>query len=111
MKFTGKVGFWLDDVETAPGVFQHKIVEKTYFGDVSTNTRRWQEADQQNDQMRVNNSISILSDLFARRNYASIRYVIWDGARLKVNSVVVNYPRLTLEIGGLYNGENAPDTP
>ena len=111
MKFSGKVGFWIEDVETAPGVFQSKIVEKTYFGDVTTNTRRWREAEQQLDQMFVNNSISIVSDLFARNNYASIKYVVWNGAKLKVNSVMVNYSRLTLEIGGVYNGENAPDAP
>lgn len=109
MKFSGKVGFWIEDVETSPGVFQSKIVERTYFGDVTTNTRRWCEAEQQLDQMRVNNSISIVSDLFARNNYASIKYVIWNGAKLKVNSVVVTYPRLTMELGGLYNGENATE--
>lgn len=111
MKFSGKVGFWIEDVETAPGVYQSQIIERTYFGDVTTNTRRWREGEQQLDRMFVNNSISIISDLFARNNYASIKYVIWNGAKLKVNSVMVNYPRLTLEIGGLYNGENAPDTP
>lgn len=107
MKFSGKVGFWIEDVETSPSVYQSQIVERTYFGDVTTNTRRWREAEQQLDQMRVNNSISIVSDLFARNNYASIKYVIWNGVKLKVNSVAVNYPRITMEIGGLYNGLNA----
>lgn len=111
MKFYGKVGFWIEDVEVSPGVYQSDIVEKTYYGEVKQNTRRWQEADQQNDQMKVNNTITILSDLFARQNYTSIKYIIWNGAKLKVNSVVVDYPRLSLEIGGVYNGENAPDTP
>lgn len=111
MKFYGKVGFWLEDVETSPGVYKSKIVEKTYFGEVRQNTRRWQEADQQNDRMKVNNTIAILSDLFARQNYASIKYIIWNGAKLKVNSVTLDYPRISLEIGGMYNGENATDTP
>ena len=111
MKFYGKVGFWLKDVETSPGVYKSEIVEKTYFGDVKQNTRRWQEADQQNDRMKVNNTITILSDLFAQQNFTSIKYIIWNGQKLKVNSVVVDYPRLSLEIGGAYNGENAADTP
>ena len=104
MKFAGKVGFWLTDVETSPGVFRHQIEERTYYGDVTRNERRWQEADQQNDNLRVNNSISILSDLFAQQNYHSIKYVIWNDVKLKVKSVTIDYPRLKLEIGGLYNG-------
>ena len=111
MKFCGMVGFWIEDVETSPGVYESRIVERKYFGEVKQNTRRWQEADQQNDQMKVNNTITILSDLFARQNYTSIKYIIWNGAKLKVNSVVVDYPRLSLEIGGVYNAENASDTP
>lgn len=107
MKFAGKVGFWLTDVETAPGVYRSQIEERIYYGDVTRNERRWQEADQQNDNLKVNNSISILSDLFAQQNYHSIKYVVWNGAKLKVNSVTIDYPRLRLEIGGLYNG---PDT-
>lgn len=107
MKFSGKVGFWIKDMETTPGVFKSDIVEKTYFGDVFKNTRRWQEADQQNDQLKVSNSISILSDLFAQQNYTSIKYVIWNGVKLKVTQVTLDYPRITMEIGGVYNGENA----
>lgn len=110
MKFTGTIGFWMDDVEVKPGVFKPDIVEKPYFGDVYKNTRRWQEGDQQNDQFKVNNTISILSDLFAQQNYSSIKYVIWNGIKLKVMSVTVDYPRLTLEIGGAYNGTKASET-
>ena len=107
MKFSGKVGFWLSDVEIRPGVYQSFIKERPYYGEVTRNERRWQEADQQNTNMRINNSISILSDLFARQNFASIKYVIWNGVKLKVNSVTLDYPRIKLEIGGIYNGENA----
>lgn len=109
MKFSGKVGFWMEDVETSPGVYQSKIVERPYAGDVFSNNRRWQESDQQNDILKVRNSISIVSDLFARNNYASIKYVVWNNEKLKVTSVELNYPRLSLEIGGFYNGENASD--
>lgn len=110
MKFSGIVGFWISDVEIRPGVYKPYIEERTYYGDVTRNERRWQEADQQNDNMRINNSISILSDLFAQQNYASIKYVIWNGAKLKVKSVTLNYPRITLEIGGVYNGTNEVET-
>lgn len=108
MKFSGKVGFWLNDVETKPGVFQSEIVERSYYGDVTKNVRRWQDVEQQNDQLKVSNTIHILSDLFVQQNYTSIKYVVWNGAKLKVTSVTLDYPKITIEIGGPYNGENAP---
>lgn len=113
MKFSGVVGFWMKDVETSPGIYQSEIVERSYCGDIrqSQNVRRWQEADQQNDRLRVSNSVTILSDLFARHNYTSIKYVIYEGVKLKVTTVTLDYPRITLEIGGEYNGENASDSP
>ena len=110
MKFCGKVGFWITDVETAPGVFKPQIFEKQYVGDIRKNIHRWQENDQQNDYLKLNNTISILSDLFARQNHTSIKYVIYNGKKLKVTSVTLDYPRLTLEIGGDYNGTNSPDS-
>lgn len=107
MKFAGVVGFWLKDVEVKPGIYKSQIVERSYFGEVRKNNRRWQQSDQQNDVLKVNNTISILSDLFAQQNLSSIKYVVWNGAKLKVDSVTIDYPRIDLEIGGAYNGENA----
>ena len=109
MKFSGTIGFWIQDVETNPGVFRSRIVERPYYGDVYKNNRSWKEVEEQNSMLRVDNTISILSDLFARQNFASIKYVVWNGKKLKVTSVKMDYPRLTLEIGGMYNGENAPN--
>lgn len=104
MKFYGNVGFWQGSVETSPDVWKPSIIEKTYTGDVYRDNRRFQQSDNQNDTFTVNNQISILADTYAHENWPSIRYVEWKGTRWKVNSVEVNYPRLTLEIGGVYNG-------
>ncbi len=110
MKFVGIVGFWIGDKETEPGIHKPIIVEKNYVGEVSQNTRRWKDVDQANDQLTVNNSISILSDLFVQQNYSSIKYIVWNNATLKVDSVTLNYPRITLNIGGAYNGETLATT-
>ena len=107
MKFHGKVGFWIDDVETAPGVYTPGIVEMNYYGDISRNGRRWVPEQRQNDGIKIENTISILSDLFARKHFASIRYVIWNDNKLKVTNVTVDYPRIKLEIGGFYDGGTA----
>lgn len=107
MKFFGKVGFWMEDQETAPDVFESVIVERSYRGDISKNIRRWDNGNYQNDGLNIMQTVSIVSDLFARQNLTSIRYVVWSGEKLKVVNVTIDYPRITMEIGGPYNGKNA----
>lgn len=107
MKFSGKIGFWLKDTETKPGVFKPNIVERQYTGNVLRNIRRFQSAEnQQNENLRVNNQISIISDLYLQNNWGSIKYVSWNGVNWAVSSVdVSNYPRVIIDLGGVYNGK------
>ena len=105
MKFVGQIGFWVDDVEVRPGVFRSQIEERKYYGDVLKNYRRFSASDKQNDDLSINNQISILSDLYSRQNWQSIKYVIWNNAKWKVTSVELEYPRIILDLGGLYNVE------
>lgn len=106
MKFSGKIGFWVKDVMTKPGVYKSGIVEKSYTGDVLKNIRRFQSTEnQQNENLRVNNQLSIVSDLYMQKNWPSIKYVVWNGVRWSVTSVDVGtYPRVIVELGGVYNG-------
>lgn len=108
MKFSGKIGFWLEDIETKPGVYKPNIVEKQYTGDVLRNIRRWQAVEnQQNEDLVPNNRISVISDLFMQQNWASIKYVLWNGVKWKVTSVDVGSPpRMILDLGGVYNGKS-----
>lgn len=111
MKFSGKVGFWEGDKKVKKGVYEPKIVEKSYVGDVKQYYKRFNSSDFQNDDFKLNNQISIVSDLYARENFMSIKYVVWKGRTLKVNSVDLNnYPRINLEIGGVYNGKRPRTT-
>lgn len=110
MKFSGIVGFWEGDVKTKKGVYEPKIVEKPYTGDVLNNYHRFNSSEFQNDNFKITNKISILADLYAHENFMSIRYIVWKGKALKVNTVEVNYPRINLEIGGVYNGKRPRTT-
>lgn len=108
MKFAGKIGFWIDDVETAPSVYEPKIVERPYVGDVTRNYRRnQQESGKQNKNLVLNNQIDILADTYLQQNYSTVRYIVWNGATWEVTSVEVNYPKIRLEIGGAYDGITA----
>lgn len=102
-KFFGKIGY-AETVETTPGVWEEKITEREYFGDLIRNTRSLQSGEQLNDNVNISNEISIVADPFAYENFHSMRYVEFMNAKWKVSSVDVQYPRLILSVGGLYNG-------
>lgn len=101
-KFYGIIAYG-EPIETTPGVWKEQITERPYYGDLIRNTRRLQTADQLNDDINVANEISIVSDPFANQNFHSMRYVEFMGAKWKITNVEVQYPRLILTIGGVYN--------
>lgn len=101
-KWFGVIGY-AETVETAPGVWEEQITERSYYGEVIRNTRRLQSTEHLNDDVNVSNEISILADPYAINNFHSMRYVEFMGARWKVSNVDVQYPRLKLSLGGVYN--------
>jgi len=103
-KWFGAVGYATTS-ETKPGVWEERITERNYYGETIRNVRRLQNSSQLNDNINVSNEISIVSDPFAIQNFHSIKYVEFMGAKWKVTSVEVSYPRLILTVGGVYNGE------
>ena len=103
-KYYGKVGYATSE-EVKPGVWKKRITEREYFGDVIRNTRRLQSSGNLNDNIIVSNEISIVADPFANDNFHSMLYVEFMGAKWKISNVEVQYPRLILTIGEVYNGE------
>lgn len=105
-KWYGKVGFGLSE-ETSPGVWKPNIIERRYAGDIFKTASKMVSSDSQNDDIRISNEIRILADPFANLNFHSIRYVEFMGTLHKVDNVSVQYPRLILSVGGVYNGKQA----
>ena len=105
-KFCGAIGF-SEMTETFPGVWEEVITERSYYGDVTRNIRKWERGDGLNDDLNVNNLISIVADPYAASHFFNMRYAVWCGARWKVTNVEVQRPRLILTIGGVYNGPTA----
>lgn len=101
-KWFGKIGYG-ESVETAPGVWDDVITEREYYGDVIKNNRRLQSSDKLNDDINVGNELSIIADPFANENFYSMRYAEFMGTRWKITNVDVQYPRLILSLGGVYN--------
>ena len=67
-KFYGPIGYAVTE-ETTPGVWEEKITERIYYGELVRNTKKLQTADQLNDNINVANEISILADPFASENF------------------------------------------
>lgn len=102
-KFYGTIGYSVA-TETESSKYTPTIVERKYKGDVTRHYRRLEAGDGVNDDINLQNEISILADPYAMNHFQDIRYIIWHGAYWKVTGVEVIYPRLELTIGGVYNG-------
>lgn len=104
-KFYGTVGF-LEYVEDAPSVYKEVITERKYFGDVIRNSRRYERGESINDDLTINNEISIVADAYANENFHHMIFVEFMGTKWKITNVTVERPRLILSIGGVYNAES-----
>lgn len=109
-KYFGKIGF-SETVETAPGVWVEKTVERDYRGDVTRNLHRWDGSENLNDNVSLGNSVSIVADDYILDHCYAIRYVTWRGVRWKVSTIDIQRPRLILSFGGVYNGDEAGAPP
>ena len=103
MKFFGNIGFVMTE-ETSPGVFEEVEDSRPYYGDVTRNQRRWQSNSDLNDDRLVTNEISVVADAFLRSNIGAMRWVEWENSKWKISSVTVEYPRIVLTLGGVWNG-------
>lgn len=105
-RFSGTVGFLKTeetDPENHPSVYKEILVEKRYYGDVLSNSRRWDQNGNLNDNLVINNRISIVADKFATENLGAMRCVRWHGDTWKITNAELQYPRVILTIGGQYH--------
>ena len=103
-KWYGIVGYAIPE-ETSPGVWKEKLIKRNHTGDVIRFSSRWsQSSETTNDDLTINNQISILVDPFAYDNFRWMKYVEFMGTEWKITNIEFQYPRLTLTIGGVYNG-------
>lgn len=105
-KFYGKIGY-AETVEAEPGIWEESITAREYPGDLLSNFRNLQSSDSINDNVNIANKISILADPYANDHFHDMRYAEFRGTKWKITNVEVQYPRLILTLGGVYNGESA----
>ena len=74
-KWYGSVGYVIPK-QTSPGVWKDEIVERKYAGDITRNTSRWStNSNSTNDDLNINNVISIIADPFAYNNFHSMKQI------------------------------------
>ena len=105
-KYFGEVGY-RTTIETEPDVWDEEIVTRKYYGDTIKNYIRMSFGDFNTTikTPQCNNSISIVADPYAFENFHNIVYATFMGTKWTVTSADVQYPRLVLTLGGVYNDE------
>ena len=107
-KFYGEIGFsagYREGTGEYEGVaVEAPIVERKYYGDVTRRSRRWDNGSDINDDLNINNQISVVADDYLNEHLYAMKYVKWMGARWKITNVEIQRPRISLTIGGVYNG-------
>lgn len=100
-RFSGKLGFVMTR-ETEEGVWLEDFVELPAKGTIRSLYVRNDNNASVNSNLRLTNEVSILLDSKIQTYLNTLKYVIWKGSKWEVQSIGVNYPRLTIHLGGLY---------
>lgn len=100
-RFSGKLGFVMTR-ETEEGVWLEDVVEIPVKGTIRSLWVRNDNNASVNTDLRLTNEISVLMDTKIKTHLETLKYVVWKGSKWEVQSIGVNYPRLTINLGGLY---------
>ncbi len=101
-----KVTFIYPEEETpeGSGIYKPVKAERYYRVDVLDNGRTLQAGTGTNENVQITNHFSMIADPYATKNFSMIRAIKWRGVQWTVKTVSVEYPRLILQIGGVWNG-------
>lgn len=102
-KFYGDIGY-VQTVEIEPGIWDTIEDARPYCGDLLRNYHRWETGDHPNANLVLGHEVSILADPYALENFNAIKWVEVYGKKWRVTSATVDYPRITLSVGEVYNG-------
>ena len=105
MKWYGKIGF-ITQEETSPGIWEDVSTEKNYYGDIHKLSQKWQNGVDLNEDINISNELDIVADPYILENLINIRYVVYMHVKWKVTNLTIDHPRLTLLLGGVYNGQD-----
>lgn len=104
MRYSGKIGFISDQVETSPGVIEEVYNDHLLRGDVTKASYNLSDPNVISDDLSLGNIISVVADKYSYENFSNIRYATYIGAKWKVTAMSINGKRIELMLGGVWNG-------
>lgn len=104
-KFYGVIGFvrTVEEPENS-GVWVPLIEEREYAGNINNFYHKLDATNNVNDNVNISSQISIIADPYFYENIGYVRYVVFMGQKWKVSNIEPAFPRLIIDLGGLYNG-------
>lgn len=108
MKWSGKIGFYVDEEVIkdgiGTGIWKPQIVERSYTGDIVRDYRSQENTnDKVNEDVTISNNISVILDRYLDSHICDIKYITFKGVKWKVKGFTINHPRINISIGGVYN--------
>lgn len=97
-----QIGF-VKTVETEPGVWENQSYEHPYMCRILSNSYKWSREEKITEDLSLSNRFSVLSDKILQEDCGYMKYIVYMGSKWTVNSIKMNYPRLEISVGGLYN--------
>ena len=107
MQWFGKVGFGLTEHNPTTGKSRTVIKEFEYYGTMSKNTRKWESNSTINEDLNIQNILTIYADNYLMSHQDAIKYATFNGVYWKVTNIQVEFPQMILTLGGVYNGVKA----
>lgn len=112
-KFYGVIGY-AERQEIEPGYWDDVITERECTGDLIRNYKKAESSGGVNDNVNIANEISIVADPYATEHFFAMAYIKFKmpklGGTWKINTAEVAYPRITISLGGVWNGNTAGTT-
>lgn len=103
MRYSGYIGF-AESYEKDDGIWGERIVEYPYYGDVTRKRRSDSENGKVIDDLTMDNQFSVIADSYLYSSAGRMRYITYMGEKWKITRVEYQRPRVTITVGGVYNG-------
>lgn len=104
MRYAGKLGI-AEQTETSPGVWEETITEVDVVGDLVQRTETLVQEDSIHNVIGTTTSVSVLSRSgVGQQDNSNMRYLTHAGKRWMISSIVDQFPKQVLYLGGEYHG-------
>lgn len=104
MKWSGLIGYYIDE-EVKPDIWQASIKTFKAKGNMRQISKRSQTTDGVIDAITLNNELELIANPFINDILYSLKYVTYMNAEWKITNVRVQYPKIYLTLGDVYNGQ------